>query len=78
MKEEYRMNEKHIHVEPEEKYPSNDLRQAEKTAVRVLDMLPGAVVERTGDCIQIDYDEEKGIIVLVTAEAIELRYPTVE
>jgi hypothetical protein len=40
--------------------------------------LSGIVVERTRDCIQIDYGGEEGIVILVTAEAIELRFPTVE
>jgi len=72
------MNEKRMHIDPEGKYPSEGLRQAEENALRVLDMLPGAVVERTRDCIQIDYGGEEGVVVLVTAEAIELRLPTVE
>jgi hypothetical protein len=32
----------------------------------------------TRDCIQINCCGEKGIVILVTAEAIELRLPTIE
>ncbi|GEM_PF-3681047 len=51
MKREYSMNEGRMHIDPEGKYPSDGMREAEKNAARVLDMLPGAVLERTRDCI---------------------------
>jgi len=35
-------------------------------------------IERTRDCIQINCGGEKGIVILVTPESIELRLPTVE
>lgn len=72
------MNNERSHIDPEVKYPSDGLRLVEQNAIRVLNILPGAVVERTRDCIQIDYRGNRGIVVLVTAEAIELRIPTVE
>ena len=72
------MNEGRSHIDPEGKYPSDGMRKVEQNAGRVLDLLPSAVVERTRDCIQIDYGGEEGIVVLITAEAIELRLPTVE
>jgi hypothetical protein len=46
--------------------------------VRKLDSFQSVAVERTRDCIQLSYDNEEGIVILVTAEAIELRLPTVE
>lgn len=44
-------------------------------------MLPGACVERTPDLIQInlgDFRDEKGVVVILTPEAIELRLPTLQ
>ena len=73
-----RDNLRHFNLGPEEKYPSDGLRQVEINAERVLVLLPKSIVERTRDCIQLNCDGEDGIVVLVTAEAIELRLPTVE
>jgi hypothetical protein len=72
------MNDERSHIDPEGKYPSDGLRLVEENAAKVLNMLPAAVVERTRDCIQIDYGGNTGIVVLITAEAISLRMPTVE
>jgi hypothetical protein len=72
------MNEERSHIDPEGWYPSDGLRRVEKNAVLVLDLLPGVIERRTRDCIQIDYGGHEGIVILVTAEAIELRLPTVE
>ena len=52
--------------------------ELEAFARMVRDALPLAEVTRTRDCIQIDWGDEAGIVVLVTPEAMELRLPTVE
>lgn len=66
------------YLNPDEKYSSDGPRKVEENADRVLVLLPSSSVERTRDCIQIDYRGEKGIIILVTPESIEIRLPTVE
>lgn len=65
-------------IDPEERYPSEGLRRVEILALEILMLLPDASVERTRDAIQIESGGEKGIVVLVTPEAVELRLPTVE
>lgn len=50
----------------------------ERNAARVLDHAPGADFSRTRDVIQLDVHGEDGIVLLVTAEALELRLPTIE
>jgi hypothetical protein len=72
------VNENRSRIDPHDRYPSDGLRSVEHNAQRVLGLLSDAVVERTRDCIQIDSGGDEGIVVLVTAEAIELRLPTVE
>ncbi|MGB9926920.1 MAG: hypothetical protein ACPK85_00790 [Methanosarcina sp.] len=67
-----------FNLDPEKKYPSEGLRRVEANAERILIQLPESTIERTRDCIQIDYGGEEGIIILVTPETIELRLPTVE
>ena len=52
--------------------------QVEEWAVRLLGLLPAAEVSHTSDAVQLDWGGESGIVVIVTAEAIELRLPTVE
>ena len=54
--------------------------RAEKNALTVKRLLHGATVERTRDVFQFDLDgnEDGGVVVVVTAEAVELRLPTVE
>jgi len=54
------------------------LTATERRAAQLLELLPEATVERTRDVIQINYRGEEGIVVLVTAEAVELRLPSVE
>ena len=71
-------NLRRYNLDPEEKYPSEGPLKVEKNAKRVLDLLPTSTVERTRDCIQIDCGGDKGIVILVTPESIELRLPTVE
>lgn len=65
-------------IDPEGRYPSEGLRRVEILALEILMLLPDASVERTRDAIQIESGGEKGIVVLVTPEAVELRLPTVE
>lgn len=65
-------------IDPEDRYPASGLRAVESQALRVLELLPGATVERTRDVIQIDWGGEAGIVVLVTREAVEVRLPGVE
>lgn len=65
-------------IDPGNRYPADGLLRVERLALRVLDHLPGAELERTRDVIQIDWGGEKGIVVVATPEAIELRLPTVE
>jgi hypothetical protein len=71
-------NLEHFNLNPEGKYPSDGSLKVEINAKRVLNLLPTSTVERTRDCIQIDYEGEKDIVILVTPESIELRLPTVE
>jgi hypothetical protein len=65
-------------IDPENRYPSDGPREVEKHAFRILESLPDSRVERTRDSIQIETGGEAGIVILVTAEAIELRLPTIE
>lgn len=65
-------------IDPEGRYEAAGMRNFERQAAQVLDLLIGAEVSRTRDVIQIDYGGEWGIVVLVTPEALEIRLPTVE
>jgi hypothetical protein len=53
-------------------------RHFEEVADKVLKFLPDARLSRTRDAIQVDYDGERGIIILITPESIEIRLPTTE
>ena len=72
-------NEKCL-VDPEQKYTKHrdNLTVIEKNALKILKHLKGSSVERTSDSIQINYNDLKGIVVLVTNEAFEIRIPTIE
>ena len=72
------MDERRDRIDPERLYPTDGLRGVEALALRVLERLPGGVVSRTRDVIQIDDGGEEGICLLITAEALELRLPSVE
>jgi hypothetical protein len=65
-------------IDPEHRYPADGLRRVEDLAMRVLDFMPDAQVERTRDAIQFEHGGERGVVVLVTAEAVEFRLPTLE
>src|ERR1043165_7988567 len=58
--------------------PSSPLTTAERNALIVNTLLPDATVERTRDAFQFGVGGDAGIVVFVTAEAVELRLPTVE
>jgi hypothetical protein len=55
-----------------------NLTSAERNAARVLRLVPDRRIDRTRDVVQVDVGDERGIVVVVTAEAIELRLPTIE
>lgn len=59
---------------------THGLLTVEQHAAFVGDLLPGATREQTRDVVQFTEsgESETGIVVLVTAEALELRLPTVE
>lgn len=65
-------------IDPTNRYPAGGLLRVEALALMVLEYLPDAQLTRTRDAIQIEHGGEQGIVVLVTAEAVELRLPTVE
>ncbi len=65
-------------IDPDARYPSECPRQVEALALRVRGFLPGCALARTRDAVQFDDAGDEGIVVLVTAEAIELRLSTVE
>ena len=62
----------------EDRYPADGLRRVEENAERVTALMPEGRIERTRDAIQIDVNDERGVVVLVTPEALEIRLPTVE
>lgn len=69
-------------LDADRRYATDGGRLVEANAARILDLYPNAHVARTRDVIQIDIrtdaDEARGVTVLVTPEAYELRLPTVE
>lgn len=68
-------------IDPKGEYPSVGLRQLEEFACRILEQAPEASVTRTRDVIQLDLGDVNdihGLTILVTAEAIELRFPSIE
>lgn len=65
-------------INPEPLDPTGPLTTVERHALTVDRLLPGANVERTGDVFQFSMDDKNGIVIFVTAEAAELRLPTVE
>lgn len=65
-------------IDPDDSYPADGMREAEEHALMLLALLPGAVLERTRDVIQINYQGEEGMVALVTAESLELRLPKIE
>jgi hypothetical protein len=72
------MTQDRISIDPDDLYPASGFRQVERNALKVLDLMPLGRLTRTRDVIQIDDGGERGLSVLVTAEAIEFRLPMVE
>jgi len=72
------LDEDRSQIDPTGEYPAEGRRRVEENALRVLDCLPHALVRRTRDVIELDRGDERGIVVLVTAEAFEFRLPTTE
>ena len=72
------MNNDRTLFDPEDRYPAEGSRIVERNADRVIALMPEGRIERTRDFIQIDIGDERGIVVLVTPEAFEVRLPTVE
>lgn len=56
----------------------DDRRSVEENARRILSLYPEAKVRRCRDVIEIEIEGERGIVVLVTPEAFEIRMPTTE
>lgn len=55
-----------------------DRRPFEEQATNVLRFFPEATIARTRDAIQLNVHSERGIVLLLTPEALEVRLPTVE
>ncbi len=53
-------------------------RQFERVASALTVALPGASTSRTRDAIQIEYLGERGVVLLLTPDALEIRLPTVD
>jgi hypothetical protein len=69
----------YLKIDPECKYDGgSNLTRAECLALRVIDCFPGSSLSRTRDVIQIDIEGDEGCVLLVAAEALEVRLPTVE
>jgi hypothetical protein len=64
----------HAHTSYEDKHPT----RVELHAKAVARAFPLAVTSRTRDVIQMDIDGDRGCSVILTAEAAEIRLPTVE
>ena len=54
------------------------MTRVERNASRVLRLVAATSVERTRDVIQIDEGDERGLVIVVTPDTIELRLPTIE
>lgn len=68
-------------IDPRGCYSGEELRDFESCALKVLEVLPNAKLERTRDAIQIDFADfsnERGIVIILTPEAIEFRLPIVK
>ena len=54
------------------------MTKAESHAEVICEFFPDAKLTRTRDVIQVDVGGERGCVLLVTAEAVEIRLPTIE
>ena len=68
------MNDSRQLIDPENRYPCEGLIQVESNALRIVELFNGARVSRTRDVIQVDLPSDWQILVLVTSEALELRF----
>ena len=51
---------------------------AERHAIILQSLFPTAVMASSGDVVRVEIDGDRGCFVLITAEAAEIRLPTVE
>lgn len=65
-------------VDPERRYSVEGMTALESRALEMLKLLPGAQVQRTRDVIQLNWQGENGLVVLVTPDSVEFRRPSVE
>jgi len=65
-------------VDAFERNLEDDCTRVEKHALVLAEVFPDAVVSRTRDVIQFDIDHDRGCTVILTAEAAEIRLPTIE
>jgi hypothetical protein len=54
------------------------IRDFEVLTKKLLKIFPEAKASRTRDCIQIDYLEDRGVVILLTPDAVEVRLPTID
>lgn len=71
------MCERHL-VDPDGKYDFAGPSRVELVALQLLGILPRPCLERTRDVIQLEVQSEPGVILLVTADHVEFRLPTIE
>ena len=72
------MNKQRLLIDPEGRYPCERFSAVEANALRIVKLFNGARVARSRDAIQIDPPSDWQIVVLVTAEALELRFKDIE
>jgi hypothetical protein len=69
-------------LDPAGTHATEGERRVDRNVARVLELCPTTHVERTRDVIRVDirtsHYPERGVTILVTPEAFELRLPTVE
>ena len=59
-------------------FDPHHMREFERLAERLLQMLSDANATRTRDCVQIDYLGERGVVILLTPQDVEVRLPTID
>ena len=65
-------------IDPDGRYGDQGLTRVEANALEVMDRVPVSEMQRTRDAVEVHVGGEVEIVVIVTAEALELRLPTVE
>lgn len=71
------MNDDRDAIDPKHRHAADGLRSGE-IAAKIIGWFPEARVSRTRDAIQLDIGDDRGVVVLVTPEAVEVQLPTVE